>query len=78
MGRAWSNFKRHLLIVCKGLDRAFCGTFVMALLAISIRGFVMVSTGEGWAAVAYFVISTVVLALFGVCVYIMGKGGRNA
>ena len=74
----WGAFKYHLVILCRGLYRSFCGTFTMTLLALAVHGFVIVSAGDGWVAVAYFIISVTVLAVFGVCVYFMGKGGKNA
>ena len=77
MDEAWNTFKRYSITLCKGLYRSFCGTFTTALLALAVYGFIMVSTEGGWAAVAYFVISVTALALFGVCVYGMGKGGKN-
>lgn len=77
MNEAWNTFKRYSITLCKGLYRSFCGTFTTALLALAVYGFVIVSTENGWAAVTYFVISVTALALFGVCVYGMGKGGKN-
>ena len=78
MDDVWNTFKHYSITLCKGLYRSFCGTFTTALLALAVYGFVMVSTEGGWVAVAYFVISVTVLFLFGVCVYYMGKGGKNA
>ena len=77
MNGAWNTFKRYSITLCKGLYRSFCGTLTTALLALAVYWFIMVSTEGGWAAVAYFVISVTALALFGVCVYGMGKGGKN-
>ena len=78
MDEAWNTLKHYSITLCKGLYRSFCGTFTTALLALAVYGFVIVSTENGWAAVTYFIISVTALALFGVCVYYMGKGGRNA
>ena len=78
MDEAWNTFKQYSITLCKGLYRSFCGTFTTALLALAVYGFVMVSTEGGWSAVTYFIISVTALALFGVCVYYMGKGGKNA
>lgn len=76
MNKVWNTFKRYLITICKGLYRSFCGTCTTAMLALAVYGFVIVSTENGWKAVAYFVISVTALALFGVCVYYMGKGGK--
>ena len=78
MNEAWNTFKRYSIIMCKGLYRSFCGTFTVLLLVLVVRGFEAVSAENGWAAVTYFIISVTVLALFGICVYYMGKGGKNA
>lgn len=78
MNEAWNTFKRYLIILCRGLYRSSCGAFTASLLVLVVRGFEAVSTENGWAAVTYFIISVTVLALFGVCVYYMGKGGKNA
>lgn len=78
MNKTWNSLKRYSITMCKGLHRSFCGTFTAALLALAVYGFVIVSTENGWAAVAYFIMSATALSLFGVCTYCMGKGGRNA
>ena len=78
MNEAWNTFKRYSTTLCKGLYRSFCGAFTASLLVLVVRGFEAVSAENGWAAVIYFVISVTALALFGVCVYYMGKGGKNA
>lgn len=77
MDGVWNTFKHYSITMCKGLYRSFCGTLTASLLVLVVRGFGAVSTEGGWAAVAYFVISATALALFGVCVYGMGKGGKN-
>lgn len=78
MNEAWNTFKRYSITMCKGLYRSSCGAFTASLLVLVVRGFEAVSAENGWAAVTYFIISVTVLALFGVCVYYMGKGGKNA
>ena len=78
MNEAWNTFKRYSITICKGLYRSSCGAFTASLLMLVVRGFGAVSTENGWTAVTYFIISVPVLALFGVCVYYMGKGGKNA
>lgn len=78
MNGVWNTFKRYLIILCRGLYRSSCGAFTTSLLVLVVRGFEAVSAENGWAAVIYFVISVTALALFGVCVYYMGKGGKNA
>lgn len=77
MDEVWNTFKRYSITMCKGLYRSFCGTCTTAILALAVCGFVIVSDKNGWLAVAYFVTSVTALALFGVCVYGMGKGGKN-
>lgn len=78
MDGVWNTFKRYSIILCRGLYRSSCGAFTASLLMLVVRGLGAVSTENGWEAVAYFVISVIALVLFGVCVYYMGKGGKNA
>lgn len=77
MDEVWGTFKRYSITLCKGLYRSFCGTLTTALLVLAVYGFIMVPTEGGWAAVACFVISAIALAMFCVCTYGMGKGGKN-
>lgn len=76
--KAWNTFKFHARIVWKGFYRTLCGTFIAALLAVSVYGLIVVSTENGWAAVADFILSVGMMALSGICIYGMGKGGKNA
>ena len=75
--KVWNAFKFHARIAWKGFYRVLCGTLITALLAISVYGFVVVSTAGGWVAVADFIMSTGLLVLSGLCIYGMGKGGKN-
>lgn len=77
MYEAWDTFKHYLITLCKGLYRSFCGTFTAALLALAVYGFVIVSTENGWAAVSDFILSVCMVALSVICIYEMGKGGKN-
>lgn len=76
--KAWNTFKFHVRIVWKGFYRTLCGTSIAALLAVSVYGFMVVSTENGWAAVTDFILSVGVLAMSSVFIYGMGKGGKNA
>ena len=76
--KAWNTFKFHARIAWKGLYRTLCGASVAALLAVSVYGLIVVSTENGWAAVADFILSVGMMALSGICVYGMGEGGKNA
>lgn len=76
--KAWNTFKFHARIAWKGFYRVLCGTLIAALLAISVYGLIVISTENGWAAVADFILSTGLLVLSGLCIYGMGKGGKNA
>lgn len=76
--KAWNIFKFHARIAWKGLYRVLYGTLIAALLSISVYGFAVVSTENGWEAVADFILSVGMVALSGICIYGMGKGGKNA
>lgn len=76
--KAWNTFKSYAYIVWKGLYRTLCGTLIAALLATSVYGFMVVSTENGWAAVADFILSVGIMVLSGICIYGMGRGGKNA
>ena len=76
--KAWNTFKFHARIACRGFYRVLCGALIAVLLASSVCGFIVVSTENGWAAVTDFILSVGVLAISSVCIYGMGKGGKNA
>lgn len=76
--KVWDTFKFHARIAWKGLYRVLYGTLIAVLLAVSVYGFMVVSTENGWAAVANFILSTGLLVLSGLCIYCMGIGGKNA
>lgn len=76
--KAWNTFKFHARIACKGFYRTLCGTSTATLLAVSVYGLIVVSTENGWAAVSDFILSMGMMALSGICIYGMGKGGKNA
>ena len=76
--KAWNTFKFHARIAWKGFYRTLCGTSIAALLAVSVYGFMVVSTENGWAAVTDFILSVGVLVISSVCIYGMGRGGKNA
>ena len=76
--KAWNTFKFHARIVWKGFYMTLCGTSIAVLLAVSVYGFMVVSTENGWAAVTDFILSIGVLAISSVCIYGMGKDCKNA
>ena len=75
--KARNAFKFHARIVWKGFYRVLCGALIAVLLAISVYGFMAISTAGGWAAVADFILSNGLFVLSGLCIYGMGKGGKN-
>ena len=76
--KAWNTFKFHARIAWRGFYRTLCGALIAAMLAVSVHGFMVVSTENGWAAVSDFTLSVGMVALSGICIYGMGKGGKNA
>ena len=75
--KAWNTFQFHARIAWKGFCRVLCGTSIAVLLAVSVYGLIVVSTENGWAAVADFIMSVDMMALSVICIYVMGKGGKN-
>ena len=76
--KAWNTFKFHARIVCKGFYRVLCGASIAVLLAASVYGFIVVSTENGWTAVSDFILSVGMMVLSAICIYGIGKGGKNA
>ena len=74
----------HVRVLLMGCLNVFAGTANIALLAVSIYGFIVVSRESGYAAVLEFMYSCFSLALSVASMYLMGlpvrikrKGGRK-
>ena len=76
--KAWNTFKFHARIAWKRFYRTLCGTSITAQIAVSEYGLIVVSTETGWATVTDFILSVDIRALSVICIYAMGKDGKNA
>ena len=78
--KAWAKVKFHTKIAWRGFCRTLYGAAVAGLIAMSVYGFVSVTTEAGWAAVCDFIAScrAVIVSLSNM--YLMGgrkKGSKH-
>ena len=73
--------KAHVRCLLNGFGRMVFGAATAGLIAISIYGFVMVTTETGWTAVSDFVASSASMVVALSCTYAMGghikKGAKR-
>lgn len=73
--------KAHGRCLLKGFGRMVFGAATAGLIAISVYGFVMVTTETGWDAVSDFVASSASMVVALTCTYTMGghvkKGAKR-
>lgn len=62
----------HTRVLLLGCLNVFSGTVTVALLALSIYGFIVVSRASGYTAVFSFIYACLTLALSVVSLYLMG------
>lgn len=70
--KAWKAVKTHSKIVVRGFCRTLYGAAVAGLIAMSIYGFVAVTTKTGWMAVCDFIASCATLIAALANMYLMG------
>ena len=67
----------HCKCMLKGFVRMVLGAATAGLLAISVYGFVMVTTETGWTAVCDFVAATASMVVGLSCTYAMGGHAKK-
>ena len=78
--KAWKAVKLHTKIAWRGFYRTLYGTAVAGLIAMSICGFVSVTSETGWTAVCDFIASCATLVVALSNMYFMGgykKGAKH-
>ena len=75
---AFANVKFHARVLWRGFCRTICGTMIALMIAMSICGFVSITTKTGWAAVWRFVVACVLLAEGIGNMYFMGRKKTGA
>lgn len=79
--RVVNAVKAHGRCLLKGFGRMVFGAATAGLIAISVYGFVMVTTETGWDAVSDFVASSASMVVALTCTYTMGghvkKGAKR-
>ena len=76
----WKAVRLHAKIAWRGFCRTLYGALVAMLIAMSIYGFVSVTTETGWTAVCDFIASCATLIVALSNMYLMGgrkKGAKN-
>ena len=75
---AFSKVIFHARILWRGFCRTICGTLIALMIAISICGFVSITTKTGWAAVWRFVVACVLLTEGFVNMHFIGRKKNGA
>ena len=72
-----NTVKVHCKCMLKGFLRMVFGAATAGLIAISVYGFVMVTTETGWTAVSDFVAATASMVVGLSCTYAMGGHAKK-
>lgn len=75
---AWKMVKFHTKIAWRGFYRTLYGAAVAGLIALTVYGFVSVTTETGWAAVFDFIASCATLIVAMCNVYRIGYNKKGA
>ena len=75
--RMANTIAAHVKCLLKGFVRMVFGAATAGLIAISVYGFVMVTTETGWIAVSDFVASAASMLVALSCTYVMGGHAKK-
>lgn len=68
------NIGHHIMIMLKGFARVILGAISAGVVGLACYGLVLVPGESGYAAVADFVLSVMLLTFAGLLIYLLGCG----